>query len=419
MKISNAFVTRQDGAILIHVAIGLLALGAFTAFAVDWGVFWVSRNQAQSSADAGALSGAISLAFDDGTDRTDTGPAKQSALRMTQNNLVWGEAPNVNVTTDVTFPVCPDGNNDCVRVDVYRNQARGNPLPVIFGQLAGLTDQGIRATATAQAGYGNASSCLKPWIIPDKWEEHYPVDPAPFDPLTSTYQTETCQGNNCTPVATPDVYRTPTHANTTGFRASGPNNDIGMRLNLKAGPPPQQIQGGEMVPGWVYPVRLNEDEPGGAVYRNNIEFCSGDLVQIGDMLRNETGIMVGPTFQGVDALIGADPNAQYVDPDGPGGVPGTIINSCQDTASCQPPHAQSPAQSPRVIALPVFNTATFSQTPGAEWLEVVNILGFFLDQRQGNNIFGYLTHYPGLSATGGAGTVTGEAAFSRTIMLIR
>jgi hypothetical protein len=165
-------------------------------------------------------------------------------------------------------------------------------------------------------------------------------------------------------------------------------------------------------------VRLNEEEPGGDVYRDNIEFCSGDVVRIGDLLRNETGIMVGPTFQGVDALIAADPNAYYLDPDGVGGAPGTIMDSCQNTASCPAPWASSPSTSPRVIALPVFNTATFSQTPGAEWLEVVNILGFFLEQRQGNNIFGYLTHYPGLSATGGGG-VTGEAAFSRTVMLIR
>lgn len=418
MKNTNTLVTREDGAILVHVAIALLALGAFTAFALDWGVFWVSRNQAQNAADAGALSGAIALAYDDGTDRTDTGPVKQAAFRMTQNNFVWGEAPNVNVTTDVTFPVCPDGNNDCVRVDVYRNQARGNPLPVFFGQLAGLTDQGIRATATAQAGYGNATDCLKPWIIPDKWAEGFPAPPVPYDPMVSTYQTQTCQGNTCTPVATPDVYRRPELPDTTGFRASGPNNDIGMRLSLKAGPPPQQIQGGEMVPGWAYPVRLNEEEPGGDVYRDNIEFCSGDVVRIGDLLRNETGIMVGPTFQGVDALIAADPNAYYLDPDGVGGAPGTIMDSCQNTASCPAPWASSPSTSPRVIALPVFNTATFSQTPGAEWLEVVNILGFFLEQRQGNNIFGYLTHYPGLSATGGGG-VTGEAAFSRTVMLIR
>ena len=54
----------QRGAVLIHVAIALLGLIAFTTFVVDYGVMWVSRGQAQTSADAGALSGAISLAFD-------------------------------------------------------------------------------------------------------------------------------------------------------------------------------------------------------------------------------------------------------------------------------------------------------------------------------------------------------------------
>lgn len=414
----SRFVQREKGAILIHVAVGFIALAALTAFALDLGVFWVSRNQAQNSADAGAMAGAIALAYD-GPDLSDTGPAKTAAYRMTQNNQVWGQPPNVNITTDITFPTCPDGTDTCVRVDVYRNTARGNPLPMFFGQLAGLTQQNMQATATAQAGYGNASNCLKPWIIPDKWEEHFPTDPAPWDPMSSTYKTKDCNGGNCTPVANPDQYRRPNRPDMTGFRASGPNNDVGIRLQLKAGPPPQQVEGGATEPGWVYPVRLNEEEPGGAVYRENIEHCSGDVVQIGDRLRNETGIMVGPTFQGVDALISADPSAYYVDPDGPGGDPGWIEGSCQETGTCPPGYSMSPAISPRVIALPVFDTDTFSQTPGAEWLDVVNILGFFLERRQGNNIYGYLTHYPGLIAGGGAGNVIEDAAWSRTIMLIR
>ena len=60
---------NERGAVLIQVAVALLALLALSSFVFDYGVMWVSRGQAQNAADAGALSGAISLAFDSGTDK--------------------------------------------------------------------------------------------------------------------------------------------------------------------------------------------------------------------------------------------------------------------------------------------------------------------------------------------------------------
>jgi Flp pilus assembly protein TadG len=54
----------ERGAVFIHVAIGLLVLLGFIAFVADYGMLWVSRNQAQNAADAGALAGVSALAFD-------------------------------------------------------------------------------------------------------------------------------------------------------------------------------------------------------------------------------------------------------------------------------------------------------------------------------------------------------------------
>src|SRR5687767_14535447 len=167
--------TSERGAILIHVGVALLVLIAFTMFVVDYGILWVSRSQAQNSADAGALAGAVAMAFDN-DDRADDGPAKLAALNFAQANDVFGEDPDVDVATDIYFypddptkfpPECAD--DTCIRVDVYRNQARGNPLPMWFGQLVGLTEQGVRASAIARAAQANASDCMKPFGIPDKW----------------------------------------------------------------------------------------------------------------------------------------------------------------------------------------------------------------------------------------------------------
>ena len=47
--------SSQRGAMLIQVSIFLLALTAFSAFVFDYGILWVSRRQAQNSADAAAV----------------------------------------------------------------------------------------------------------------------------------------------------------------------------------------------------------------------------------------------------------------------------------------------------------------------------------------------------------------------------
>jgi Flp pilus assembly protein TadG len=60
--------SSETGAMLVHVAVALLGLMAVSAFAVDFGVFWLSRRAAQNSADAAAMAGAIALAYDDADD---------------------------------------------------------------------------------------------------------------------------------------------------------------------------------------------------------------------------------------------------------------------------------------------------------------------------------------------------------------
>jgi Flp pilus assembly protein TadG len=400
------------GAILITVAIGLTVFIGVSAFVVDYGVMWVGRGQAQNAADAGALAGAVAMAFDNNgwTDRTPTGPARASALRMAQVHSIWGEAPNVDVNTDVFFTgspasMCPpdaNGLTPCIRVDVYRNQARGNPLPALFGLAVGLVDQGVRATATARVAVADASDCLKPWIIPDKWAEHYPVD-KPWD-LNDTFETGQQQGQTWTPYNPPDVYTPPSANGTgTGFTVA---NDLGMMVTLKAGGPQSSIS-----PGVYFPVRLptyTGGSTGGSDYEANIADCNGVAIPIGSFLQSENGNMVGPTAHGVEALIAKDPTARW-DP-----ATKSVINSC---ATASPSCGTS---SPRIVAVPIFDTALYESTKrqGIPTFKVVNILGFFLDQMQGNDVRGYLTEAPGLS-TGTVTSIDPLASFLTTIQLIR
>ena len=70
---------------LVFVACGLLAFIAATMLAIDVGMLMTARNQAQNSADAGALAGAVELGFNDYNDRTETGPAVTSAIAAATN----------------------------------------------------------------------------------------------------------------------------------------------------------------------------------------------------------------------------------------------------------------------------------------------------------------------------------------------
>ncbi|HQX82622.1 MAG TPA: pilus assembly protein TadG-related protein [Vicinamibacterales bacterium] len=386
---------NERGAILVHVAFALLAVMALSAVVTDFGVLWVGRRQAQNSADAGALAGVIALAFDSPSSVTDTAAARQSAATVAQRNFVWGQAPSVVPETDITFGPCPDGVNTCVRVDVFRDQARGNPLPMYFGRLIGLEAQGVRATATGMVQPANATRCLKPWGLPDKWIENHPT-PGPWLP-TSTFDAYDKKGK---PLANPDVYIPPS--------ASGPGSgftveaDFGLRLTLKPSSDP-------ISPGFYNALQLTGT--GGSDYRYNISHCTETVWGIGDSIPIEPGNMTGPTGQGARDLIDLDPGATWV------GGASPIAGSCVTTGGC-------PAftVSPRVVAIPVYDVNVFvseGKDHGRHTTVLVrNILGFFVAGVQGSEPYGYLMTGPGIYEPGG-GSVPPESAFLRTVTLVR
>jgi len=418
MHTSRLRLNSERGAVLIHVAIGIVVMIGFLTFVVDYGVMWVGRGQAQNAADAGALAGAVAMAFDANgwTDRSPTGPARTAAHQMAVTNWVIGQAPNVVLASDVYFTgdpadMCPadaNGNTPCIRVDVYRNQARGNPLPSIFGQAFGIAASGVRATATARVAIADSSNCMKPWAIPDKWIDNHDVtNPIETNPPRwtedDTFELYSGNNNNGAPLPNPDVYVRPSSSGPgSGFTVAA---DLGTRVVLKTGSPSSSLS-----PGVFHPIRLprfDGGSQGGSDYRQNIASCTGLPVSIGDTLQSENGNMIGPTRQGVNDLIAQDPNASW--------DTGTnsVINSCATaTPSC--------GTSPRVVPIPVFDTSTYYTTnrQGLPTFTIVNILGFFIDRMQGNDVVGYLTEAPGTVRSATA-PIDPSASFLTQIQLIR
>jgi Flp pilus assembly protein TadG len=405
----------ERGAVLVKVAIAMLVLIGITAWVVDHGILMMGRNEVQNAADAGALAGATSLAFDSFTNRTATGPAKVAAQRFALANEVLGEDPDVDIDTDVTFVPCPDDDDPppiaetpCIRVDAYRNQARDNPIPMVFGQAVGLTEQGVRGTATAVAADANASSCLRPWAVVDRWwempENRYSIATDTFNPAEGDYYTPGDPGPG------------------TGYTIA----DYGVQLTIKS---PSNGQGGNIIsPGWFQSIdipRMDTTNWGANTYNANIRTCGGypstyaspDTVcpdSIGNdevvywaargCYRVTTGNMVGPTRDGVQYLIDQDPNALWVGGEADGGVDGSLF---------------PPGESPRIVPIGILDIGHFmAQDPNGGWpvVRLGSILGFFIEGTKSGEVWGRLMSIPGESLTTGGNN---QGSFLKVVMLVR
>ena len=122
--------SRERGAVLVHVAVAMLGLLAFSALVIDYGIMWSSRRQAQNSADA-ARAGGRDLAGLRRAEATTIAHAPRPSVG--ESHRIFGAAPtidqgsgtNADITQDISFPPCPPGTtgptDTCVRVNVYRN----------------------------------------------------------------------------------------------------------------------------------------------------------------------------------------------------------------------------------------------------------------------------------------------------------
>jgi Flp pilus assembly protein TadG len=374
----------ERGMSYVFVGVGFMAFLSATTLAIDVGMFMTARNQAQTSADSAALAGALALYYDDYANRTASGPAVQNALAAARGNGVIGQPVNV-LPTDVTFPLSPSGQNNRVRVHVYRSASRSNPLGTLMGRVFGVNTANMEAIATGEASPANAITCVKPFTIPDKWIEKQ--DPGGYNSLTSTFDKEDRHGN---PLANPDIYIPADQPGYTGYNA---DTDRGTEIIIRAG------TGNDISPSFYFSYAMGGDT-GGSAYSWNIANCNTTVMGWGDLLLMEPGNMVGPTNQGVDELLAKDPDAYW------------------DTGTNSPVSTVHP--SPRVVAIPVYDPVYYDtgKLNGRDAdLKVANYMGFFIERRQGNNVYGRITPIGGLIKGSGYGSAP-PGAFPKAIRLV-
>jgi hypothetical protein len=325
---------------IVLMAITIVATMSAVALAIDIGMLLNARTEAQRAADASALAGAAALI----TDPDDPAPAEALAIDYGFRNTV----------TDIPVVVLPeDVDVDLARarvtVTVRRIGARGTAVPTWFANVFGVSEVDVEARAAAEVVPTGAARCLKPFAIPDAFDDQN--GDGIFDPGLDSY------------VPADHGYGSDWR-NFGSLGADGLNyeNDFGRPMNVKQGGPSDPPQ-----PGWYYPWDIPQADGspavGGDKYRWNIANCNPSIITIGDEYMIENGNMLGPTNQGVEALIAQDPEA-YWDTNS-----NTVENSAWGNAW---------ESSPRVGIVPVFDPAR-PFDPGKQPIVFTNFIAMFFE----------------------------------------
>lgn len=296
----------RRGATLPVVAVSMIAMLAVMALALDMGMMFSARNEAQRVADAAALAGASAfIDFDPPVTAVD--PARERATEYVEANYVLDsmvDPSEANIEIDV--------NNRRVRVTIRREA-----IGTWFARLLGIAEVDVSAWAVAEATDAGAAKCVRPWAVQDLWHEGLtnarPVEADKYEPPPHSEP-----GDFYAPALNPG------QGNATGYGNTASDN--GMQINLKTQRPVTGNDSTDLAqpgPGefliWEMPEdpTLEACAQGGAPgspmyqYRNSICSCNKNSIKLGQPYPVKTGNVVGPTDQGLDGLLEKDPDAYW------------------------------------------------------------------------------------------------------------
>jgi hypothetical protein len=249
--------TDRRGVALAFVALLLFVFLGLAAFAVDLGLVYGARTEAQRSADAAALAGAGVL-----LETMDETSARNAAIDWGQRNLISRTGFEIR-PEDVDVEM----DNQLVRVRVHRTELRDSAIPMIFGRAIGIPTANVSAVAAARAfpAGGIETECAFPFALPDRWRKGDGNWPG----ISDNYDQ-----------AAGDVYVPLDQPNTTGYT----EDDIGFRIQIRG----QQPNAVEYQPGFWRQVWFWEQPGQGSVGQP----------QIWDAIRGCTGRDFRPAFIG-------------------------------------------------------------------------------------------------------------------------
>lgn len=352
----NSFIRDQRGVASVMVGLAMAALLGLTALAVDLGQAHLKRGALQTAADAGALAGANSLL----AEGNDFASLRTIVTNYVTKNLVAADAPSVALTDeDIVFMrdgVPTNFEPNQVEVAVTLSAARGNPLQLHFGRIIGVPTMDIRVVARAGIVGICSSKCVKPFIVPTKFE----WDDTAADPTSKYYNNGEMDVDSAAEVASVNIL---------GYTQA----DVGTQLVIKPGDPKLAIAPGQYNLVDLPPMNKGNPITGADAVKDNIAGCTGSNslypVGPGDELLLEPGNSAGPVKAGTGDLISQDPYAYW----------DTSTNSVEGSVY------DDPLDSPRV-AIMAFYDPRYPPTSGRNSIIVYEMGAFFIESvdSQGN-----------------------------------
>jgi hypothetical protein len=411
----------ERGATAVFVAVALAALLGMVALAVDVGMLMKVRADAQRAADAAALAGAQDFLRGNPLDVRDS--AADHALEYASRNYVgWkyvdtsgaifsDSGDNLIANSPEAYvQVIPDSEK--VRVFVRRANTA-----TWFGHLFGIDFVPISVKAAAQAVDAGTGKCVKPFAVPDIWDDNND-DPNNND-LEDANGQQGQQGGETWAFGPEDTYsrfEDPNNPNSntwTGYGSSFRNNtadyyssdgshslyynDYGRPMPIKMSNPQSTPS-----PSYFYPWTMPYDSAdaqaycdqngcqapnnGAQWYEWNISHCNPSPVGVSTTYVQDStyldkpGDMIGPTSQGIKNLIAQDSTAcwaSFPDPNHPGYTTGAVKKLVGTACTGDYPDWES---SPRVALVPLFDPNQISN--GRTSLSFNNLAVIFIEGQQ-------------------------------------
>ena len=393
------------GAALILVAVMMAALAAVAIIAIDVSRLLVARAELQNAADAGALAGA--RLFMDEPIPGDAEIHAHAAEVAGMNEAFGAEGSEPIPLANIDTAVNSDPSVQSVTVttrSVVSQYFTG--LITLMQDLAPGTNVDamnareslVMAKATARVGEYCDAKCLKPWSIPDRWDNDRLIYDPPGLEKTEGFDIEDpkftdTNGDHLWNPGEPfentggdpninemEFY----HPLITGYKAS---TDHGLQITLKAN------NTDKPVPGQYQAVDLPDEDgnsiPGADWYRWNIANCNPSTIGPGDFIWTENGNMKGPTALGMRDLIESDPEAHWDE-------------DCECIEDSDPQYDLSP----RIGLIPIHDPR-IPYTMGKHELQITKIAAFFIEDMQGDEVVG---RFLKIQQVGGTFCPPGETA---------
>jgi hypothetical protein len=404
----------RDGQTLAIVAVSMVALLAMMALAIDLGMLYTARSEAQSSADAIALAGAS--AFISTSPGQYVSLAKDRAWEYAERNVI--RAVPINTTILADYPLRRDGEEVTVQIDLTRMRVtawvRRDGLSLWFARFLGRQVGSVSAMATAEAAEAGGASCMVPFAIPE-----------PTNPTVGQSITLSSSGESITPGVDPfyapfDMPADPSVAPgcpRARGDAEGPWGTSNVCTADGCTHPTGRVAGTSQG-GWFHVTEVNawmnweEGQPAGnnwypSDFAGNV--CGDNCAPMEEGMQETilTGQMDGPIAWGVNARIARDPDVYWNENEQKLMRNGAAVDDFE--------------KSPRVLKVPTFDHGEMTH-PSDRNFTINGFAYFFLEAGPHN---GYYNPDERLNITGrflyfapgeGAG---GSSTFSRILRLVQ